>query len=228
MDKCIERKTMNKKCAKVRKNSKLKLWLSFPQFRLFCVITILSIIMLIMALIVQDVFWSSIYANVFAGFVTGLVLFLLTGTRQIYIAQQEEQLQWLRTLESYLLKYMPLHNQFLHNKPEGDERFNALYDILCIGNDVLEYLKYDPGNKQIGFTPKEYCANKYDINIDDIKIHSEELHDKLKYGTLPENNRKAWEWFEAFDKDLRQLYQAVHHDIESKEIRYASVKRSII
>ena len=92
---------------------------------------------------------------------------------------------------------MPLHNQFLHNKPEGDARFNALYDILCIGNDVLEYLKYDPVNKQIGFTPKEYCAKQYDINIDVIKTHSEELHDKLKYETLPDDNRKAWEWFET-------------------------------
>ena len=219
---------MYKKNSKTRKNRKQELWLSFPQFRLFCIITVLTILMLILASLVQDAFWSSICANVFAGFVTGLVLFLLTGTRQIYIAQQEEQLQWLRTLESYLLKYMPLHNQFLHNNPKGDERFYALYDILCIGNDVLEYLQNDPVNKQIGFTPKEYCTEKYDINIDEIKACADELHDKLRYETLPEDDRKAWEWFEVFDKDLRQLYHAVRHDIESKEIRFASVKRSII
>ena len=60
----------------------------------------LTIVMLILSIVVQDDFWSSICANVFAGFVTGLVLFLLAGTRQIYIAQQEEQLQWLKTLEA--------------------------------------------------------------------------------------------------------------------------------
>lgn len=219
---------MEKKRAKARNSSKLKLWLSFPQFKLFCIIAVLTIIMLLLARIVQDAFWSSICANVFAGLITGLVLFLLTGTRQIYIARQEEQLQWLRTLESHLLKYMPLHNLFLRNKPEGDERFITLYDILCPGNSVLEYLKYDPVNRQIGFTPKDYCAEKYGVDIDVMRTHSEALHDKLRYETLPEDGRKAWEWFKAFDDDRRQLHQAVRHDIETKEIRLASVRRSII
>ena len=77
-----------------RKITKLQIWFSFPQVKLFCAIALLTVVALFAAVVIQDAFWSSIASNVFAGLLTGLVLALLSGTRQIYLARQEEQLNW--------------------------------------------------------------------------------------------------------------------------------------
>lgn len=211
-----------------KKQSKVKRWLSFPQVRLFIIIAVLMVITLIFAMVVQNAFWSSVLSNIFAGLVTGLVLFLLSGTRQIYLANLEERLQWLKGLNDTLLKYMPLHMQFISKKLQGEERFDELYDILCDGNAVLEYLRWAPDNRKLGFDPQRYCEKEYGVDIAQMTKHSKELHDKLRYEDLPDNDRDAWEWFKPFDQDLHALHNAVRYDIESCEIRLSSVKRSII
>lgn len=211
-----------------KKLPKVKYWFSFPQVKLFFAIAALTIITLVCAVIVKDTFWSSIFSNIFAGLVTGLVLFLLSGTRQIYMACLEERLHWLKGLDESILKYLPLHMQFIRKKLQDEERFNELYDILCVGNAVLEYFRWAPENKQLGFEPQQYCEKEYGVDIAQMTKHSEELHDKLRYETLPDSDREAWEWFKPFDQDLHTLHNAVRHDIESCEIRLASVKRSII
>lgn len=218
---------MSKKMRKAAQ--KLQMWFSFPQILLFGILVILTAITLGVSYAIQrDPFWSSVLSNIFAGLVTGLVLFLLSGTRQIHLARLEERINWLKGLEHILLKYMPLHMTFVHKHPKGEERFNDLYDILCDGNIALEYLRWDPDNKKLGFDPLQYCEKEYGIKIAQMTEHSEALHDRLRYETLPDDDRDAWEWFKPFDQDLHQLYNAVRQDIESSEIRLASFRRSII
>lgn len=214
---------MNKK-----KCSKLKRWLSFPQVRIFFVILFLSVLTLILAIEISNGFWSSIMSNIFAGLVTGLVLFLLSGARQIYVADLEEHLQWLKNLNNTLNEYRPLLAQYRQKHAQGEERYNNLYEILCKGNNVLEYLRWDPSNKLYGFESCQYIMKEYEIDVSVMTEHSKALYDKLRYEVLPDNDKDALDWFKQFDHDLNELHKAVEYDIENREIRLASVKRSII
>lgn len=208
--------------------SKIKYWFSFPHVLIFIIIVVLTIIVLAAAIFVKNIFWSSIFSNIFAGLLTGLVLFLLSAVRQVYIAQLEEKLRWMKGIEKILLEYLPLHNRLIHDKPNEEERFDRFYDILCKGNEALEYIRWNSINNKLGFVPSVYCKNEFDISVAEMTKHSQELHEKLRGDFLPENDRDAWKWFECFDRDIHDLYNAVRHGIESYESRLAAINRSII
>lgn len=216
--KMIKRKMVNK----------LQMWFSFPQVKLFCGISLLTGGALFAAIVIQDSFWSSIASNVFAGLLTGLVLALLSGTRQIYLARQEEQLNWLEGLLSTLQKYTRIHQNLVRNKGKDEDRFNCAYDILCIGNEAVEYLRWNPDNKTLGFDPYVYCKQNYGIDLNVMKEHSQNLHERLINEDFPADNHSVWEWFREFDHDLHQLYNAVEKDIQNHKILLATAKRTII
>lgn len=211
-----------------RKITKLQIWFSFPQVKLFCAIALLTVVALFAAVVIQDAFWSSIASNVFAGLLTGLVLALLSGTRQIYLARQEEQLNWLEGLLSTLQKYTRIHQNLIRNKGKDEDRFNCAYDILCIGNEAIEYLRWNPDNKTLGFDPYVYCKQNYGIDLNVMKEHSQNLHERLINEDFPVDNHSVWEWFREFDHDLHQLYNAVEKDIQNHKILLATAKRTII
>lgn len=211
-----------------RKITKLQIWFSFPQVKLFCAIALLTVVALFAAVVIQDAFWSSIASNVFAGLVTGLVLALLSGTRQIYLAHQEELLNWLEGLLVALQKYTRIYHNLFGNKGNNEERFNCAYDILCIGNEAIEYLRWNPDNKTLGFDPYVYCKQNYGIDLNVMKEHSQSLHERLINEAFPADNHSAWEWFREFDHDLHQLYNAVEKDIQNHKILLATAKRTII
>ena len=174
-----------------RKITKLQIWFSFPQVKLFCAIALLTVVALFAAVVIQDAFWSSIASNVFAGLLTGLVLALLSGTRQIYLARQEEQLNWLEGLLSTLQKYTRIHQNLVRNKGKDEDRFNCAYDILCIGNEAIEYLRWNPDNKTLGFDPYVYCKQNYGIDLNVMKEHSQNLHERLINEDFPVDNHSV-------------------------------------
>ena len=159
---------------------------------------------------------------------TGLVLALLSGTRQIYLARQEEQLNWLEGLLSTLQKYTRIHQNLARNKGKDEDRFNCAYDILCIGNEAIEYLRWNPDNKTLGFDPYVYCKQNYGIDLNVMKEHSQNLHERLMDEDFPVDNHSVWEWFREFDHDLHQLCNAVEKDIQNHKILLATAKRTII
>ena len=177
----------------------------FPQIRLTAMIIVLVISFLIGAITIRNSFWSSLCSNVFAGLLTGLVLALLSGTKQIYIAKEEEKYHWLQGLEKCLLEYLPLRSKLMRNEFDTMKRDEFIYDILCIGNYVYEYIGYSRENKAIGFDVIQYCHEEYGIEIPACRMHSQELHDWLCSNVYPEDNRLLWGHFRVFDNDLRQL-----------------------
>lgn len=202
--------------------------LSFPQVWLFLIILLLTVASLIAALKLKDKTWSSLCSNIFAGLVTGMVLALLSGLKQIYLATLEERLKWLQELRELLRKYLPLRQQLFSKEYDGKDREDFIYDILCIGNVPYEYIGFRMENKKIGFDPIDYCMTTYGIDIFTYRRHSAELHDWLSSNFYPEDNRTVWKQFEQFDSDLRQLYHSVSNDIDRKEIRIATARRSVI
>lgn len=107
-------------------------------------------------------------------------------------------------------------------------KINCAYDILCIGNEAVEYLRWNPDNKTLGFDPYVYCKQNYGIDLNVMKEHSQNLHERLINEDFPADNHSVWEWFREFDHDLHQLYNAVEKDIQNHKILLATAKRTII
>lgn len=120
---------------------------SFPHIKIVFVITATALLSLIasIALDLFDIpFWSSILANIFAGLLTGLVICLVSGTKQIAITKLEAEVGFLNTLDTKIKDFQNLYHELL-TKPfqkydDTEELFVFIYDVGAHANWVNEYI----------------------------------------------------------------------------------------
>ena len=210
-----------------KRQQDLGIWLSFPQVWVFFGILVFAIASILIS-VFSEGYISSLFANIFAGLITGLVLAALSGIRQIYYARNDEVLNWLKDLEKTIQKYLPLHMQLICKDYDSEKREEFIYDILCIGTDVLGYIVHSPENYKYGFNPMNYCKKYYGMDVKEVMDHSQALRDRIRYEDIPADDRDVWDWFEEFDKDLHTLHSLVIKDIRKRESQIAALKRSII
>ncbi len=87
---------------------------SFPHFWICALIMLLQIVSLFISYNlyqVQQDFWSSIFANIFAGLLTGLIICLLSGVKQLYVAKARNKKNWLEHIRSMIGDYNELYNE---------------------------------------------------------------------------------------------------------------------
>ena len=81
---------MKKQKKKIKgKHKRKRIDFTFSHVRVACIITVVAIVTLIGSVYLNYVgnsFWSSILANIFAGLITGLILCIISGTKQRMVA----------------------------------------------------------------------------------------------------------------------------------------------
>lgn len=80
----------------------------------------------------QD-FLSSIFANIFAGLVTGLIICLLSGVKQFYIAKLKNKKNWLEHIRTMVSDYIDLYHKLTEKQfttfDATEELFDFIYDV---------------------------------------------------------------------------------------------------
>lgn len=140
--------------------------LSFPHFWICILIILLAIASLAISSILYknaQEYLSSVFANIFAGLVTGLVICLLSGVKQLYIAKLENKKNWLEHIRSMICEYNDFF-QKLMKKPfasfDGDEElFAFIYDVGAHANWVNEDILQSTFDRLLSFNPRNYCKN---------------------------------------------------------------------
>lgn len=207
----------------------LKIYFSFPQIRVFIVILMLTIMSFIGAYLIKDNFWSSICANIFAGLVTGIVLFLLTGVKQIYIARQELKYQWLKKIHDQILVFIELHRKMLLNSVDihSTEFEELIYDTVCAAHDVNVYIESGERDRKLGFNTLLYCKKQYEYDVLEKSNRDNDVREKIILGSY-ETKREADLLFDEIKRDLFTLNHLIITDMNDIEVKLKMVNRSII
>lgn len=207
----------------------LKIYFSFPQIRVFIVILMLTIMSFIGAYLIKDNFWSSICANIFAGLVTGIVLFLLTGVKQIYIARQELKYQWLKKIHDQILVFIEFHRKMLLNSVDihSTEFEELIYDTVCAAHDVNVYIESGERDRKLGFNTLLYCKKQYEYDVLEKSNRDNDVREKIILGSY-ETKREADLLFDEIKRDLFTLNHLIITDMNDIEVKLKMVNRSII
>lgn len=212
------------------------LYFSFPHIWICLIITILAITTLILSIKLEQndlSYWASILSNIFAGLITGLIICLLSGIKQITVSKLNNKKKWLTHLRDVIKIYINLHSELVHksfsNYDGTEELFNFIYDIACRANDINQDILQSTFNKTLSFNSEDYC--KKHLNYDAFALLDEfnNLHEEM-YDLQANNPTKKdiLRYFEKVDKALRRLSSATYHKLEEIEIRLEAFNRSII
>ncbi len=215
---------MKKRIRKIWK--KVLVYMSFPQTWLFTTILVMTVAAFFLSRNVHDEYWQSLFSNVFAGLITGLVISLLAGTRQIYFSVQERKKQWLKDLHKLILEYSGLHHKFLRNDYNGMDREEFIYEMGASVSWIGERVLQSTFDRRLPFNSEKYC--KKHLNFDGVAFYdkSNKIHDSLCNNTYPEKE-DVIELFEDVDRELRNLNSKVNDDIRAIEVKIATAQRSI-
>jgi len=196
---------------------------SFPHIRIAAVITILTILSLAGAWILDFcnvTFWSSVLANIFAGLITGLVLCLISGSKQIFVAKLENQKLFLNELEKLINDFQKLYNELV-KKPfsqydDNDGLFEFIYNVGSHANWINDYILQSSFDETIALDPQEYCKH---MGYDALALTNdfEELHSNL-YNLDVEypSKKEILKYFDKIGKQIRHLKMSVYN--QKKEI----------
>ena len=203
-------------------------YLSFPQVWVFISILSLTIITFVISICTKDQYWGSLFSNVFAGLITGLVLSMLSGVRQVYIVVQQRKTDWLQDLHKMILDYYSMRHDFSVNNYRGMDRDDFIYDMGAHTNWIKEHIIQSTFDRRLPFNPTDYCAKKlaFDVNLFSEKCTS--LHSAICDGQYTDDKRSVWELFRSVDSEINALNRKICNDIRDIEIKIATSQRSII
>lgn len=207
---------------------------SFPHIKIVFVITATALLSLIASIALDhfDIpFWSSILANIFAGLLTGLVICLVSGTKQIAITKLEAEVGFLNTLDTKIKDFQNLYHELL-TKPfqkydDTEELFVFIYDVGAHANWVNEYILQGSFDERLALDPMKYCIQ---MGYDALSLAKdyEDLHNNLYCVDVDYPTKKEiLAYFEVVEKTLRGLRNAVNLRQSEIEVQLERIKYSL-
>lgn len=214
----------------------LSIYASFPHLWIAMIITSSSVIALLISVYLNahgETFWSSIFANIFAGFLTGLILCLISGVKQISIAQLKSKKSFLEELATKMKQYQQAYSELrsmTFTRFDGTtETFNFIYDTGSFANWVNDYILQATYDETLAFDPVDYCKKALNYDAFALADTYQELHDKLYLIDVEYPTKKEiLQYFDVVDKSLRGLNSSVYRTIKEIDIRFEAINRSIL
>lgn len=224
-----------KKCLNNIKR-KIMLYASYPHLWIALVITVLFVIALLVSIYLNEInemFWSSICANIFAGLITGLIICLVSGIKQVHASNLKSKKTYLEEVKSKLSEYMQFYNKLLHENfikyDDTTELFDFIYDVGSRANWVNSFIMQSTFNELLPFDGCEFCKKKLSYDADSLAEEFEILRDKL-YNVDIEcpTKKEIIEYFSSVDRELKKLNGTVCSAIKEIDIKLETLGRTIL
>ena len=155
-----------KKFLKIIKR-KIVLYVCYPHLWIALIITAFFVIALLVSIYLNNIdekFWSSICANIFAGLLTGLIICLISGIKHVNASNLKSKKVYLEEVKSKLSEYMQFYNELLHKNfikyDDTTELFDFIYDVGARANWVNSFIMQSTFNELLPFDGCEYCKKK--------------------------------------------------------------------
>lgn len=209
---------------------------SFPHFILCGVIIAVSIIMIILSYVLYKSgkdFQSSLFANVFAGLLTGLIICLLSGVKQFYIARLQSKKIWLAHIHKMIMDYksllVELRKKQFNVYNDCEELFDFIYDIDSHANWINQEILQSQFDKLLSFNPTKYCKQYFNYDAYAFVKDFEDLHyNILEIETNNPTKKEILNYFEGINRIFMSLNANICNSIREIEIRLKIANRSII
>lgn len=214
---------------------KLRIIISFPHIWTCAIILVCSIISLIIAYVlnVENVFLSSIFSNIFAGLITGFIICLISGIKQISITKMRETKAWLEKVTGMIRDYYDAYASIrkIHfDRFDGDEAlFEKIYDCGCRANWVNDEIIQSSFNKVLPFNSISMCKRKFGYDPHMLSDSFEVLHEKLSMIDVNcSSSKEISHYFNEIDTILHKLSSSMHDEIRSLDIRLSEIQKTIV
>ena len=148
----------------------IKLYANLPHFWILGIILTLSIIVCIISVmcIENKPFLSSMFANIFAGLVTGVVISLISAIKSVTLYRTECLIKWLDSLHKDIMEYIGMYQKmvFKNKNDFDDETFsNHIYETLCCGNNVNVKISQGRFNRSLPFDTYQYMKKSLNMML---------------------------------------------------------------
>lgn len=215
---------------------KIMLYVSYPHLWIALIITVFLVVALLVSIYLNNIgemFWSSICANIFAGLITGLIICLISGIKQVNASYLKSKKVYLEEVKSKLCEYMRFYNDLLHkNFIKYDETavsFDFIYDVGSRANWVNSFIMQSTFNELLPFDGCEYCKKKLSYDAEGLAEQFEILHDKLYNVDIKcPTKKEIIEYFSIVDYELKRLNSAVCSAIKEIDIKLETLGRTIL
>lgn len=178
-------------------------------------------------------FWSSVFANIFAGLITGFVICLISGVKQITIIKMQEKKAWLENLAHLLKEYFSEYHQLRKmrfDKFSGDEKmFDFIYDVGSHANWINEEILQSSFNKTLSFKPLKY--SKKFLGYDALALCNayEELHGNLQSIDVDcPSSKEIIKYFDDVHPELKKLSSGIYASLRDINARLSEIQKTII
>lgn len=212
-------------------------YLLFPHILAGIIILMLAILSLRHSYLLmtngQD-YWSSVFANISAGLITGIVICLVGGIKQITIMKTQLKIQWLDEMGKKLSEFFDHYHKFYElgsQKLSGDseELFNMIYDIGCRANWVNEAVIQSSFDKRLLFNPQKYCKKHLKYDADALASDFEELHENLKMLDIDcTSSRQILQHFDKVKHHLQHLSREIWREKQALQVRLSRMQSTLI
>ncbi len=206
---------------------RFRIYISLPQIWLFFIILILAIIMLICSLNAKSGYLSSLYSNIFAGLITGVVISLLSGIRQIYIVLLERKHTWLQKLHQLIMDYKEIYLEFIKDNYNNMDREDYIYDMGAHISWVNEHILQSSFDQRLSFNTVKYSKNHYKFDAILFSEEVDKLRDNIRSGKYSEKE-DVLSLFDPFERKLIDLNIDVCNEMKDIEIKIAAAQKSLL
>ncbi len=187
----------------------LKPYFGLPHVWALLIITALSVIACWVSIACKDIYpyLSSIFANIFAGLLTGVTICLISTLKSVSLYRTERLIAWLNDLDNGCLKFIDMLRKISYHKEKDfkndEEVYNYIYDTLCCGNDICSMICQGQFDETLPFNTYKYCKKELLFDVDEIS----ESNDRLREDII------ELDLSLLSDHDIRMIFQEMNKQI---------------
>ena len=218
---------MKYKLKQIGKN--IKLYASLPHFWILGIILSLSIIACIISVICMEnnPFLSSVFENIFAGLVTGIVISLISTIKSITLYRTECLIEFLDSLHKDILEYIGMYKKMVfrsQNNFDDETFYNHIYDTLCCGNNINVTISQGRFNHSLPFNSYKYMEKRFKYNATSCSKNNEKLREQIMLlDVRTVTNNELRDLFKDMDRQLSILNGKI-----IKHITYLKTRKKAI
>lgn len=211
--------------------------LSFPHMRLALILLVGAIITLVLSVVIEKAasYWSSVLSNVFAGLITGLVLCLVSGSRQRNIAGMNTKLEWLKNLDKVIQRYSAEYSKlrqmknFTKYEEQDDTLFEFIYDVAVCAEDINTVIIQSTFNKNLPFNSLNFCKETFGYDADKMSEQCDDLLLQINAIDIKcPGKKEIVGYFDSVQKEIKNLKYNIYSEIKSTNDYLEEINKTII
>ena len=211
---------------------KFKLLFSIPHFWLAAIILFLALCSLFISrhYLITQPFLSSMFLNLFAGLITGLIITFLSGVKFISKYRCQTKLNWFKKIDELIVAHLRQKRIMIGKLTgENEDFFNAAYDSSATMKYVNEHIISSVFDIALNFKPIKLLYNRFDFDLLTVEKKLESLRSYIIINAeQPQKRRAVVDEINNVSGLYSSLRDKVNNEINLLQLKLDLINRSIV